>query len=278
MKAPVNKIIPFSNVDGPGNRTAIFFQGCSFRCWYCHNPETIHQCNHCGECIETCPVQALSFVEGKVVWDKDKCVNCDTCIHTCKHMASPKIEELEVSELVERIKKTKPFIRGITVSGGECMLHANYLKELFKEVKKLGLTCLIDSNGSIDFSKYPELLELSDGVMLDVKAYDEEFHEALCGRKNDRVLQNLKYLLSIHKLEEVRTVILPRYMKESYETVENVSKIIQDECTYKLLRYRPFGVREDALEKMGREIASVEECEKLKEMAHVNGAIYTKVI
>lgn len=40
-KALVNKILPFSSVDGPGNRTAIFLQGCNYRCLYCHNPETI---------------------------------------------------------------------------------------------------------------------------------------------------------------------------------------------------------------------------------------------
>ena len=41
MKGIINKIIPFSNVDGPGNRLSIFFQGCNFDCLYCHNPETI---------------------------------------------------------------------------------------------------------------------------------------------------------------------------------------------------------------------------------------------
>ena len=40
ITAPVNKIIPFSSVDGPGNRTAVFFQGCNWDCCYCHNPET----------------------------------------------------------------------------------------------------------------------------------------------------------------------------------------------------------------------------------------------
>ncbi len=172
----------------------------------------------------------------------------------------------------------KPFIRGITVSGGECMLHAKYLEELFREVKNLGLTCLIDSNGSIDFSRYTSLMELCDGVMLDVKAYDPEFHLALCDHSNDRVIKNLHYLLETNKLQEVRTVILPKYPQENLDTVSHVAQIIQDRCDYKLLRYRPFGVREDALDKMGREIADEEECEILKKKAIELGAIHTIII
>lgn len=47
ITAPVNKIIPFSSVDGPGNRTAVFFQGCNWDCCYCHNPETRNMCTGC---------------------------------------------------------------------------------------------------------------------------------------------------------------------------------------------------------------------------------------
>ena len=63
ITAPVNKIIPFSAVDGFGNRTAIFLQGCNQNCIYCHNPETIHHCAACGACVKACPAGALSFVE-----------------------------------------------------------------------------------------------------------------------------------------------------------------------------------------------------------------------
>ena len=54
-RVPVNKIIPFSAVDGPGNRTAVFLQGCNFDCRYCHNPETRNLCRNCGSCVEKCP-------------------------------------------------------------------------------------------------------------------------------------------------------------------------------------------------------------------------------
>ena len=104
-KALLNKIIPFSNVDGPGNRMAIFFQGCSFSCLYCHNPETISLCNNCGDCIKTCPVKALNLINNKVVWNEDKCINCDTCLKTCKNLSSPKVKEVDVDYLFNRINK-----------------------------------------------------------------------------------------------------------------------------------------------------------------------------
>lgn len=270
MRAPVNRIIPFSNVDGPGNRCAIFFQSCPFHCLYCHNPETIQMCRHCGKCIETCPVQALSKKDDKVVWNRDKCVDCDTCIKVCEHLASPKIRNMSVEELVMEIQKKRMFIRGITVSGGECMNQAAFLLELFREVKKLGLTCLIDSNGYYDFEDYPELLALCDGVMLDVKAVDTDFHKYLTGCNNDVVLKNLSYLLAQGKLEEVRTVILPNVEEENGKTVDYVSKLLGSNSRYKLIKYRGFGVREEGLKVFGNVIVSDEEIQKYKYICEQN--------
>ncbi len=66
MKAVVNRIIPFSSVDGPGNRTAVFLQGCNIDCRYCHNPETRGFCRNCGVCADSCPAGALSMEDGKI--------------------------------------------------------------------------------------------------------------------------------------------------------------------------------------------------------------------
>lgn len=276
--ARVNKIINFSNVDGPHNRLAIFFQGCNFNCLFCHNPETINYCISCGDCVKTCPVNALSFKEGKVVWDPEICVNCDTCIKTCTHDASPKISYMSVDDVLKRIKRVKPYIKGITTSGGECTLHKEFITELFTEVHKLGLTCLLDSNGSIDFEKEPDLLNSSDGVMLDVKAFDHEFHNVLCAFDNRVVIKNLKYLLSVNKLQEVRTIIFPGRDEDNYNTVKRVSEIIGDACDYKIIMYRPYGVREQNLDILGHQETSKDYAAQYLELAHRLGATKAYIV
>ena len=177
MQAVVNKIIPFSSVDGPGNRTAVFLQGCNINCRYCHNPETRALCIQCGVCVDQCPQKALEAAEdGSIMYHPEKCVQCDTCIHVCPHDSSPRTAVMTPEETYKKVKKQIPFIRGLTVSGGECMLRPDFLEELFKLAKKDGLNTMIDSNGTIPFWEFPSLLEVTDGVMLDIKAFKNEDH------------------------------------------------------------------------------------------------------
>lgn len=278
ITAPVNKIIPFSNVDGPSNRMAIFFQGCPFNCRFCHNPETIHMCNDCGDCIKTCPVGALSLKEGKVTWNKDLCVNCDACIKTCRHDASPKITRMTTDELMEKILEVSPYIQGITLSGGECTLQKEFIKELFPKVKALGLTTLLDSNGSLDFESNEDILEYCDGVMLDVKAYNKEFSDWLIRYPNDVVLKNLDHLLATGKLEEVRTLIFPDRDKENEATVRYVAETIKDRCRYKIIRYRQFGVREEYRKELGNFTTGEDYAMRYVELARSLGASKTILV
>lgn len=278
-KAPVNKIIPFSNVDGPGNRTAIFFQGCPFNCQFCHNPETIHPCCGCGVCVEQCPVGALTMDEqGKVRWDSERCVQCDTCIRVCPNDASPKIRWMTVEDVMGEIRRTAPYIGGITTSGGECTLQNEFLIDLFTEVKAMGKTCLIDSNGSFDFEADPRVLKISDGVMLDVKAADPAWHEELVSYPAERVLKNLDYLLRVGKLYEVRTIIFPERDKENEATVRYVAQHIGDGCYYKIIRYRPFGVRERYQKILGEWETDADYAQKYADLAHSLGATKAYVV
>lgn len=248
--APVNRIIPFSSVDGPGNRTVFFFQGCNFNCDYCHNPETIHLCNHCGICVPTCPTGAIHLLDGKVCYRREICCGCDSCLRACPRDASPKVDWMEPEQAIALLEKNRPFIRGVTVSGGECTLQRDFVLDLFRGAKRMGLGTLMDSNGNFDFEQDEALLGVTDGVMLDVKCVDLDAHRNLTGQSNERVLKNLSYLASRGKLEEVRTVVVPDVLPNE-DTVRRVCAVLAPYWAngapigYKLIRFRPLGVRKN---------------------------------
>ncbi len=245
MDALINKIIDFSTVDGPGLRTSVFLQGCNIHCLYCHNPETQRVCNNCALCVSKCPSGALKQVNNKVLWDKDKCINCDTCISVCENFSTPKVERLNAKEVYARIKKNIPFIRGITISGGECMLQTSFIEELFSYAKDDNLSCLLDSNGTVPFASSSNILNITDGVMLDIKSWNNDVYQKLTGYKNDIVKQNLIFLSQIHKIEELRIVCL-----ENIVDAKNVIKGIYDltfaytkDVPLKLIKFRKYGVK-----------------------------------
>lgn len=245
----VNRIIPFSSVDGPGNRTAVFLQGCNINCKYCHNPETRGMCINCGECVGKCPAGALSMDGGRIAYDSSRCVQCDTCIHVCRHDSSPRTRLMTAADVYEVVKKQVPFIRGITVSGGECMLHPQFLTELFTLAKADGLGTLIDSNGTVDFADEHKLLEVSDGVMLDIKAFSSDEHKKITDFGNEIVLKNAQILSNYGKLYEVRAVIVPT-LYDTEKSIVQMAEFLkplyeQHKFRIKIIAYRPMGVREE---------------------------------
>lgn len=212
--ALVSRILNFSCVDGPGNRLVIFLQGCNFNCLNCHNPHTINHCNHCGECVEACPSQALTINSNQQVeWDEALCTQCDKCIDVCGYQSSPKIKRYNVTQMLELIRKQQFFIAGITVSGGEATLQLPFIIELFSAIKsdpKLShLTCFIDSNGYLPIHGWQRVSSILDGVMLDLKSWQNETHQWLVGRDNHRVIESIRYLAEMGKLHELRLLHIP---------------------------------------------------------------------
>jgi pyruvate formate lyase activating enzyme len=235
VTAPVIKIIDSSVVDGPGNRAAVFLQGCNFTCKYCHNPETI-----------------------------DPAGRPDT------------LEFLTVEQVVERVGSSLPFIRGLTISGGECMLHEEFVYRVCREAKRRygqDFTCLLDSNGSLPYDK---VLSVVDGVLLDVKAVDETVHRTLTGAPAAPVLTAAAALAKAGKLAEIRTVVLGG-SREPEACIRKLADLIREAAgkdatgriSYKLIRYRPKGVRKEYLKEL--KVPDGETMENLSLMARSEG-------
>ncbi|MFP5597608.1 YjjW family glycine radical enzyme activase [Kluyvera sp. 142486] len=229
--ALVSKIIPFSCVDGPGSRLALFLQGCNLRCKNCHNPWTMGRCNDCGECVPQCPHQALSVNGGKVSWQAEVCQQCDTCLHMCPQQATPMAQIMSVEQVIQQIAQVAPFIEGITVSGGEATTQLPFVIALFQALKSTPslahLTCLVDSNGELPLSGWQKLQPVCDGVMVDLKSWDNDRHLGLTGRGNARIKQSIQWLAQQGMLTELRLLVIPGH-SDYLEEAESLGAFIAE--------------------------------------------------
>jgi YjjW family glycine radical enzyme activase len=249
----VNNTIKFSVVDGPGNRFVIFLQGCNFNCVTCHNPYTIADCTSCGVCVKPCPEDALTIEPGPlVILDRQLCTECDICIDVCPIDSTPLARTMTVEDLLREIRPVAPFIAGITVSGGEATLQAEFVRELFRAIKTEDglshLTTLIDSNGSAPLAVWDQLADVMDGAMIDLKALDPGTHVRLTARENTEVLASIEHLARMDRLHEVRLLVVPGY-NDDIDTMEKTStwlRRIDPAMRIKVIGYRAHGVRSEA--------------------------------
>lgn len=245
-EAFLNRVIYNTFIDGPGSRMAFFLQGCNIGCLYCHNPETQRLCDGCGACVPGCPAGALRLDGGRVVYDPSLCVGCDRCLNICPNFSSPKYRKVTDGEVADLILSNADFLDGVTFSGGECTLQPDFLCDVFSAVKKkTGLTCFIDTNGFIDPAALGRLMEVTDGFMFDLKAFDPKLHKKLTGADNGPVLENLRRVAVRGLLYEVRTVVVEGFT-DSEEEIKNIASFVAEldgGALLKLIRFRPIGVK-----------------------------------
>lgn len=275
--ATVSRWLPFSCVDGPGNRLVLFLQGCNFRCPGCHNPHTIGLCDHCGDCVPGCPSGALTLIDGRVCWQASLCTHCDRCLDACPRSASPKTHQMSVAEVLALLRRYGPLLTGITVSGGEATTQLPFVVALFAAIKAAPdlahLTCLLDSNGSLGETGWQRLLPVLDGAMIDLKGWRESVHHSLTGQGRERVLASLQLLARAGKLAELRLLQVPGrsdFLDAGGELDAGLTTFLQTlgPVPIRLNGFRHHGVRGEAV---GWQEAAMEELDRLSNALKVKG-------
>jgi pyruvate formate lyase activating enzyme len=151
-------------------------------------------------------------------------------------------------ELADDIRNYLPYYKssggGVTVSGGEPLLQAEFLLTLFKKLKKAAIHTAVDTSGFTEVEKVKEMLTYTDLVLLSVKHPDPEKHPDICGRSSERPRAFARYLTKINKPVWIRYVIIPgltdeveslNKLTEWIEPMENVARL-------ELLPYHSMGM------------------------------------
>jgi pyruvate formate lyase activating enzyme len=137
-------------------------------------------------------------------------------------------KETSVDELVEDILKYRNFIKngGVTLTGGEPLLQADFAAELLKRLKAEGIHTAIDTSGAIPLEKCKEAVDAADLILLDIKSIDTVVAQDLTGKGNEDALALLDYLESIGKAVWIRHVVVPG-ITENYEAIEKLGQYLE---------------------------------------------------
>jgi pyruvate formate lyase activating enzyme len=264
-KGTVLNIQHFSTHDGPGMRTNVFLKGCSLRCKWCSNPESIHpkpelaynpaKCigkDECGLCIKECPESAIFTVDPdvKVRINWDLCTNCGQCVPACPPQALYLFgQEMTVDEVLAEVEQDSSFYResggGITLSGGECLLQADFSAALLAAAHERGINTAIETAGNVPWAFMEKVLPHVDTMLHDHKLTDPERHKQWTGVDNKRILENFKRAYETFPDTRfiARTPLIPG-VNDDEEHIRAVLAFIRpykNVIDYELLPYHRFG-------------------------------------
>lgn len=260
----------FSTADGPGIRTVVFFKGCNLRCYWCHNPESIRsypeleldptECIGCGGCVDVCPSGATASGRGL---DRTLCTRCFSCTQVCPSGARKVIgTHRSLESCMKEIREDMAFYSrsggGVTLSGGEVLLQADFAAALLKQCRQEGISTAMESNLCFPAETVSKVAPWLDLCMADIKHMDPASHKEATGRGNEKVLANLKLLDELGIPTIVRTPIIPGFndSEVNIRATAEFLKNLQNLRYYELLSYNPMG--NDKRKRLGYPVPEIE--------------------
>jgi pyruvate formate lyase activating enzyme len=288
----------FAIHDGPGIRTSVFLKGCPLNCLWCQNPEGISgqiilwyfhsRCIRCGDCLDSCPEDALAAHPGDSHYiriDRSLCTNCGACVEVCPSTALSFVgRRMDHEEVVEELRKDETFYRssggGITLTGGDPFAQPEFSLAILQAMKSTGIhtaieTCLLTGRRDLE-----SLLPYVDLFLVDLKIDESSKHREYTGASNEIIKENFAWLAENHESIMVRIPIIPGYT----DTEGNLQAIgryvagIDPKIPIELVNFNPLArdkyvvLGEDYPLKRIDSVVSPERMERLRQLAAETGA------
>ncbi len=228
--------------DGPGMRTTVFVKGCPLHCRWCQNPESIHvrnevwwdasSCIGCLSCAAACTNDAIRPLPGRIHIEREKCRSCGACVEACPAAAMLwEGQEYDLESLLREVLRDRTFYDqfggGVTCSGGEPLLHAEFVEAFFSRLQEEKISTALDTCGCVPWENLECVLPYTNYLLYDMKIFDSALHRKFTGQPNEKILNNLICAASYMRSADhpIKLWIRTPLIYGATATVDNIRRI-----------------------------------------------------
>jgi pyruvate formate lyase activating enzyme len=190
--------------------------------------------------VAGCPKKAIG-INGEVIEgvsgisiDREKCVRCFACVKACNFRAiRTGGMEYSVSDIVDSIMPDIAFFTnsggGVTITGGEPLMQAQFTREVLADCRKLGIHTMIETSGQGSGVELKKIAEECSGIYYDIKLMDPVRHQEWTGVTNKIIMDNLNLLCRSERLAKkiiIRTPCIPE-VNDAPEDIKAIAEFVK---------------------------------------------------